>query len=469
LGLALARFGAQALVAVVPLRVRATMPALAHASIDGRVLAYSCAMSIAAGLLFGIVPALRGSRGRVYDALKEGARGSTRARPLRDLLVIVEVALTIVLMSGAALFGRSLLKLLSVQLGFSTEHVITAGVLLPGASYASGPERIDFFNRLVPAIEALPGVESAGMVSKLPLDWGNSLGFDIIGRPPSAPGREPTASYRDADAGYFATLRIPVLDGRAFRTGDDAHGPTVGVVNRAFANAYFAGASPVGQAIVLGGSDTLRLVGMVGDVPIGNLEDKIPPTLYLPFAQDADIFMQLAIRTRGDPTSIGGAVPRVVARVDPRAAVTPAVTMDRLLAQSTSMFMRRFPLLLVGVFALATLALALVGIYGVVSYAVANRTRELGIRLALGASPRSVGGLIVRHGAWMAGAGVVIGVAAAIVLGRFVGGMLYGVSAHDPVSYEVVALLLGGSAVAATLLPARRASRVDPATALRAE
>jgi ABC-type antimicrobial peptide transport system permease subunit len=158
-----------------------------------------------------------------------------------------------------------------------------------------------------------------------------------------------------------------------------------------------------------------------------------------------------------------------VARVDPRAAVTPAVTMDRLLAQSTSMFMRRFPLLLVGVFALATLALALVGIYGVVSYAVANRTRELGIRLALGASPRSVGGLIVRHGAWMAGAGVVIGVAAAIVLGRFVGGMLYGVSAHDPVSYEVVALLLGGSAVAATLLPARRASRVDPATALRAE
>ena len=469
LGVLLARFGARALVAAVPLRVRATMPALADATVGGRVLAYSCGLSIAAGLLFGIVPALRGSRARVHDALKEGARGSRRARPLRDLLVIVEVALTIVLMAGAALFGRSLLKLLSVQLGFSTEHVITAGVLLPGASYAKGPDRVTFFNRLVPAIDAIPGVESVGMVSKLPLDWGNSVGFDIVGRAPSAPGQEPTASYRDADPGYFATLRIPVLEGRVFRAGDEASAPSVGVVNRGFANAYFAGASPVGQALIWNGGDTLRIVGVVGDVPIGNLEDKIPPTLYVPFAQDAEIFMQVAVRTSGDPAAIGGAIPRVVADVDSRVAVTPAVTMDRLLTQSTSIFMRRFPLLLVGVFALATLLLALVGIYGVVSYSVANRTREMGIRLALGAPPASVGGLVVKYGVRMAVAGVAIGVAAALLLGRFVAGMLYGVSAHDPMSLEVVALLLGGSAVAATLLPARRASRVDPATALRAE
>ena len=469
LGVLLARFGARALVAAVPLRVRATMPALADATVGGRVLAYSCALSIAAGLLFGIVPALRGSRARVHDALKEGARGSHRAKPLRDLLVVAEVALTIVLMAGAALFGRSLLKLLSLQLGFSTEHVITAGVLLPGASYAKGPDRVTFFDRLVPAIAAIPGVESVGMVSKLPLDWGNSVGFDIVGRAPSLPGQEPTASYRDADPGYFSTLRIPVIDGRAFRAGDDARAPLAGVVNRAFANAYFAGASPVGQAIVYSGADTVHIVGLVGDVPIGNLEDKIPPTLYLPFAQDAEIFMQVAVRTTGDPAAIGGTIPRVVASVDPRVAVTPAVTMDRLLAQSTSIFMRRFPLLLIGVFAIATLLLALVGIYGVVSYAVANRTRELGIRLALGAPPSSVGGLIVRHGVRMAAAGVVIGVAAALLLGRFVAGMLYGVSAHDPISLEVVALLLGGAAIAATLLPARRASRVDPATALRAE
>jgi putative ABC transport system permease protein len=372
-------------------------------------------------------------------------------------------------MAGAALFVRSLLKLLSLQIGFSTEHVITAGVLLPGASYAKGLDRVTFFDRLVPAIAAIPGVESVGMVSKLPLDWGNSVGFDIVGQAPSLPGREPTASYRDADPGYFATLRIPMIDGRPFRTGDAASAPAVGVVNRAFAKAYFAGASPVGQAVVLGSTDTLRIVGLVGDVPIGNLEDKIPPTLYLPFAQDAEIFMQVAVRTTGDPAAIGGAIPRVVAGVDPRVAVTPAVTMDRLLTQSTSIFMRRFPLLLIGVFAVATLLLALVGIYGVVSYAVANRTRELGIRLALGAPPRSVGGLIVRHGVRMAATGAVIGVVAALLLGRFVAGMLYGVSAHDPISLEAVALLLGGAAVAATLLPARRASRLDPATALRAE
>ena len=469
LGVLVARFGARALVAAVPLRVRATIPALADATVGGRALVYCAAVSIAAGLLFGIVPALRGSRAQVHEALKEGMRGSRRAKPLRDLLVVAEVALTIVLMFGAALFGRSLVKLLAVQLGFTTEHVITAGVLLPGASYAAGPSRVDFFNRLVPALSALPGVQSAGIVSKLPLDWGNSVGFDIVGRPPALPGEEPTASYREADQGYFATLRIPVVDGRVFRAGDDAGAQAVGVVNRGFANAYFAGASPVGQSIVCCGTDTVRIVGMVGDVPIGNLEDKIPPTLYVPFAQSAEIFMEVALRTTGDPTAAGGAIQRVVSSVDPHVAVAPAVTMDRLLTQSTSIFMRRFPLLLVGVFALTTLALSLVGIYGVVSYAVANRTRELGIRLALGAPPSRVGGLVVRHGAWMAVSGVVIGVGAASLLGRLVSGMLYGVSPHDPVSLECAALLLGGCAVAATLLPARRASRVDPATALRAE
>ncbi len=468
LGVLLARFGATALVGAVPARMRATIPSLGHANVDARVVVYSCVVSIVAGLLFGVVPALRGSR--VHDALKVGSRGNTRGRRLRDLLVVAEVALTIVLMSGAALFGRSLAKLLSMSLGFTAEHVVTAGVLLPTAAY--GPNdaaRVTFFDRLMPAVRSLPGVKDAGMVTKLPLDWGNSTGFEIVGRPPSRPGEYPTASYRAASPDYFAALRIPVIEGRDFDEADRDKAPNVAIVNRAFANAYFGGKSPIGQGILLDTADTARIVGLVGDVPIGKIEDKIPPTLYLPFAQDAEIFMQIVVRTTGDPTAIGGSIARTVAGIDPRVAVTPAVTMDRLLSQSTSIFMRRFPLLLVGVFAIATLALALVGIYGVVSYAVASRTRELGVRLALGASPRAVATLVVRHGAWMAAAGVAIGLVAAALLGRFVSGMLYGISAHDPISYELVALLLGGAAIAATLLPARRAGRVDPATALRAE
>jgi putative ABC transport system permease protein len=469
IGVALARVATTALVAAVPLHVRATIPALATATVDARVVIYSGIVTAAAALLFGIVPAVRASRPRVYDSLREGLRSSSRGRSLLDLFVVGEVALTIVLMSSAALFGRSLLKLLSIQLGFTTEHIITTGVRLPSGPFAAVPERVAFFSRLLPAVRALPGVESVGLVSKLPLDFGNSLGFQIAGRAPSLPGQEPSASYRDASSDYFATMRIPLLAGRTFGAGDDASAPLVGVVNHAFAAAYFSASDPVGQSIVLGGPTNIRIVGVVGDVPIGRLEDKIPPTLYLSFMQDGATFMQLTARTTGDPAAIGGALARVVGSIDSRAAVVNTVTMDRLLTQSTSIFMRRFPLLLIGVFAVATLLLALVGIYGVVSYAVANRTRELGIRLALGAPPRSVGGLIVRHGVRMAVTGVVIGVVAALLLGRFVAGMLYGVSAHDPISLEAVALLLGGAAVAATLLPARRASRVDPATALRAE
>ncbi len=468
LGVLLARGATHALVAAVPSEVRTTIPALATVGVDARVVAYACAVSVFAGLLFGVVPALRTSRSRAYDALRDGARGSSTGRSVRDLLVVAEVALTIVLMSGAALFGRSLMKLLSVHLGFAAEHVITAGVLLPGASYSKAPERIDFYNRLIPAVHALPGVESVGLVTKLPLEWGNSVGFDIAGRAPAPPGQGPTASYRDASPDYFATLRIPMIAGRTFSDGDGPGAPLVGVVNSAFANAYFPGVDPVGQSLDFWKTH-VRIVGVVGDVPIGKLEDKIPPTLYVPLAQDAETFMRLAVRTSGDPAAIGGSLAQVVAKLDPRAALLQPVTMDDLLTRSTSVFMRRFPLLLVGVFALTTLLLALVGIYGVVSYSVANRTRELGIRLALGAQPRNVVTLVVRHGAWMAAAGVIVGVFTTLMLGRFVSGLLYGVSARDPISFEIVALLLGGSAILATLLPARRASRVDPASALRAD
>jgi len=467
-GLVVARYGIHALVGIIPAQVRP--PVLASVGVNAPVLLYGCLVSVAAGVLFGLVPALREARPGMVEALKQGSRGSSRAGKLRDALVAGEVALTIVLMSGAALFGRSLVNLMSIQLGFQAEHLMTASVFLPDANYKERVSQIATFDRIVDRVRALPGVEAAGTVTKLPLDWGNSVGFDIVGQPPTEPGKEPTASYRSASPGYFTTLRIPMTRGRDFGAVDaDANAPHVGVVNNAFGRAYFPDGNAVGQAFVYGQHDTVRIVGQVGDVPIGNIDEHIPPTLYIPFAQDPETYMSVAIRSRRDVGELSRELNRIVEQTAPGAAVIHPVAMDQLITDSASVFMRRFPLLLIGAFAAATLILALVGVYGVVSYSVAQRTRELGIRVALGAQTRSLVLLVVRHGAWMALAGVTAGIAAALVLGRFVAGMLYGVGARDPATLVFVSVVLGAAAVAATIVPARRATRVDPAVALQAE
>ena len=466
LGLVVAKYGIQALVSIIPPGQRP--PTLAGLGVNLPVLSYSALVSIAAGVVFGLVPALREARPQMAEVLKQGSRGSGRAGRLRDALVIGEVALTIVLMSGAALFGRSLVKLMSIQLGFQTEHLLTAGVFLPDASYQQSAPRAEAFNRIVDRVRALPGVEAVGLVTKMPLDWGNSVGFDIVGQPPTEPGKEPTASYRTSSPGYFGTLRIPVSRGRDFDAGDAPGAPHVGIVNRAFGEAYFKDGNAIGQTIVMG-NDSIRIVGQVGDVPIGNVDERIPPTLYLPFAQDPETFMNVAIRSRRDAGELSRELTPAVEQTVPGAGVINPVAMDQLVQQSASVFMRRFPLLLIGAFAAATLVLALVGVYGVVSYSVAQRTREMGIRVALGAQSRSLVLLVVRHGAWVATAGIVIGVGASLLLARFVAGMLYGVGARDPMTLALVAVALGAASVSATIVPARRATRVAPAVALQAE
>ncbi len=465
-GLVVARYGIHALVGIIPTGQRP--PALAAVGVNMPVVLYSCLISVAAGVLFGLVPALREARPQMAEVLKQGSRGSSRAGSLRDALVIGEVALTIVLMSGAALFGRSLTKLLSIQLGFQSEHLMTAGVFLPDASYTDRTRQIATFDRIIDGVHALPGVDAVGLVTKMPLDWGNSVGFDIVGQPPYEPGKEPTASYRSASSGYFSALEIPMSRGRDFDAGDGvAHAPRVAVVNKAFAEAYFTDGNAVGHTVVMG--DSIRIVGQVGDVPIGNVDEHIPPTIYLPFSQDPETYMSMAIRSRRDVGDLSRELNRVVEQMAPGAGVIHPVAMDQLITESASVFMRRFPLLLIGAFAAATLVLALVGVYGVVSYSVTQRTRELGIRVALGAQTRSLVLLVVRHGAWMAFAGVTIGIAAALVLGRFVAGMLYGIGARDPATLAFVGLVLGAAAVAATIVPARRATKVDPAVALQSE
>jgi predicted permease len=384
--------------------------------------------------------------------------------------VIGEIALTVMLLSGAALFGRSVVRLLSIDTGFRVERLMTTNVVLPQIKYSSDqPGLVAAYMRLEQRLHEIPGVEGVGMTSKLPLDFGNSSSFAIVGKPAPDPGNRPSASYRQVSTDYFRTLGIPVVSGRAFAAGDDANAPNTRViVNRALAKAYFDGRDPVGQQLI-SGNDTATIVGLVGDVPIGKLEDRIPPTLYYSFARLPSVAMSIAIRTSADAGQIDRSVRQALAQADPGGAITPVRAMEDLITDSPSVFMRRFPLFLVGAFAAAALALAIVGIYGVVSYSVAQRTREMGIRMALGAQPGSLVSLVMRHGGRMAAAGIVLGVVGAVLSGRYAATLLYGVTATDPLTYLAVAVVLSIVAVAATVLPARRATRVDPALALRSE
>jgi len=469
LGLVLAQVGVRSLTSAIPDAARARIPALSTAGVDLRVVVYSAVVAIVAGLAFGLAPAIRTSRTSVQDVLRNGGRGSTTGASLRDALVVGEISLTLMLLCGATLFGRSLSRLLSLELGFRPQHVMTAGVLLPNTTYGDKASAIMAFARIEAAVRSLPGVSDVGLTSKLPLDFGNSVGFDIAGRPPSRPGEYPSASYRDIAGSYFKTLDIPVLSGRAFDARDVATAPQVAVVNRAFATAYFDGKDPVGGALLFGDKDTVPIVGLVGDVPIGNLGDKIPPTLYISLAQSSETFMSLVIRGDADARQLTRAIERIVTEQAPGAAVVNAAPMDRLISQSSSVFLRRFPLLLVGVFAATALVLAIVGIYGVVSYSVAQRSREMGIRMALGAQPRNLVGMIVREGGWLAAAGVGIGIVATLIASRLITNMLYGIAPSDPATYIAVSAVLTAVALVAMVVPARRASRVDPSVTLRGE
>ncbi len=469
LGLGVAQAGVRALVGIVPAPVLQGIPQLSSVGLDPRVVTYALLLSLAAGVGFGIIPALRLTSPVLYDSLKSAGRGAIGGgNRLRDGLVVGEIALTVVLLSGALLFGRSLIRLLAIDPGFRAEHVVTTTVVLPRTNYSDGAAQIDFFRRFADKMRETSGVQAVGLTTKLPLDFGTSTGFLIAGQPVPLPADVPTASYREVSTDYFRALKIPLARGRMFGASDDQSAPAVAVVNRAFVAAYFGTRNPIGQLLIQG-KDTAHIVGVVGDVPIGNLEDKIPPTLYVSFAQSPEPAMAVVVRTAAPVDQAARSMRQVLASLDPSAAITPVTSMDDLIATSPSVFMRRFPLYLVGAFALTALLLAVVGIYGVVSYSVAQRTREMGIRMALGAEPRALVSLVMAHGGAMAAGGIVAGVIGSLALGRFAAKMLYGVQPSDPVTYVIVAFVLAVVAIGATIIPARRATKVDPALALRAD
>ena len=442
------------------------LPRTDEITLDGRVLLFALGVSVLAGLLFGTAPAWQLSRGPSSAALREGTRGSGNHQWLRGTLVIGEVAVAVVLLAGAGLLLRSFDLLRRVDPGVRSDHVLTFAVRLS----RSDPT---FFPRSLERIRALPGVRSAALVSQLPVT-GRGIGawLNRIDRPlPS--GMKPVGeAYRVVTPEYFATMGIALRRGRVLQTTDTHDAPVV-VVNQALAKKYYPNEDPLGKPIYLGAPDNRlfdegRIVGVVADTRDAGLGSDPLPAVYIPLAvMPTWPAMSYVIRTERDPSSIAAAARRAIHDVDPTLAVRAERTMDQVL--SSAVAPARWSTTLLGIFAGVALVIAVLGVFGVLSFLVTQRTRELGIRIALGAAPGQVRRMVVARGLWLAAAGVLVGCAGAALLTRFMGSLLYGVSTTDPLTFTSVVALLLGSAMLASYLPARRATRVDPLLALRAE
>ncbi|MFL5578191.1 MAG: ABC transporter permease [Gemmatimonadaceae bacterium] len=468
LGVLLAFWGTAALTAAAP----AAIPRVHDVSLDARALGVTAALSLLAALLFGFLPALQVARGDLHDALKSGGRGAVAGRSrLRSTLVVVQVALSLVLLVGAGLMLKSFARLQGVSPGFDPERLLTAKVTLSGPKYESDARQTAFFQQLLERVAAEPGVRAAGAINWLPLSGLRSAtDYTIAGRPAPRRGEEPGADVRAVDPAYFRAMGIPLLRGTTFNGHElpDARTKTV-VISESLARAQFPGQDPLGQRILMEWGDTLtgEIVGVVGDVRHIGLDSIAPPTIYWALPQFPSPFMTLVVRTAGDPMRSAGAVRRAVWSLDPDLPVADVKPMESYLGDSVAR--RRFTATLLATFAALALSLAAVGLYGVVSYSVAQHTREFGIRMALGASATAVRRGVMRQSLLLAVAGVVAGILGALALTRLLASLLYDVSATDPTVFAGIAAVLTGVALAAAYVPARRATRVDPMEALRYE
>ena len=395
---------------------------------------------------------------------------------MRTTLVITEVALAVTLLAGAGLLIRSFSKLAAVDPGFPVQPALTFEVTLPESRYAEDVQQIAFFDQLLPKLRALPGVQAAAAVISLPLSGSSIvLTFEIAGRPPVPPSQQPAMQVRVATADYFQTIGIPLQKGRFFTEQDRLNTPQVVLITEAAARQYFPGEDPIGKKITLGwgrgeGKPSAggEVVGIIGDVKDAGLAEPDPPQIYLPYAQWPMQGMSVVMKTAVPPGSLSEPARRAVYSLDGNLPVGNVRSLEEIVARSISQ--PRFYMTLLTLFAAVALVLAAIGIFGVLSYAVAQRTREIGIRMALGAHQSSVLGLIVREALMMTTGGVVIGVVAAFLLTEWlVAKLLFDTSPHDPVTFIAVAVTLALVAVAAAYVPARRATRVDPIVALRAE
>ncbi|HEX8500436.1 MAG TPA: ABC transporter permease, partial [Pyrinomonadaceae bacterium] len=467
LGLLLARWGTDLLLAANP----GVLPR-GEVRLDAAVLLFTLGASVLTGFLFGLAPAWQMSRLDLHTTLKEGGRsagdgaGALRAR---SVFVVVQIALALVLLVGGALFIKSFYRLLQVDPGFKAENLLTLEYRLPRNKYAEPSAQWEFHRQVVEQLKAVPGVQSAALVRGLPLT-GNSGSVRVTlpdGETPPR-GQEPQVQFNTATPDYFATMGIPFVKGRLFGDGDRLDTPPVVIVNQTMARRFWPGQDPVGKQVKFVGDDTPgTVVGVVGDAKHDWLTEEQRPQIYSPYSQTPGFFATVVVRTKVEPLGLSRAVREAVWKVDKDQPVWKVRTVESLLAYNVAD--KRFLMLLMVVFAALALTITAVGLYGVVNYTVGRRTHEIGVRMALGARAGDVLKLIVSQGMRLAATGVGVGLIASFALSRFIQSLLFGVSATDTLTFTGVSALLGGVALLACYIPARRATKVDPLIALRHE
>ncbi|MFY9607925.1 MAG: ABC transporter permease, partial [Blastocatellia bacterium] len=466
LGVVLALWGADSLAVLAS----SWLPRAEEIKLDSTVLLFTLAVSLLTAILFGLAPALRASSAQLSEVLKMGGQRAGHGRDrLRGLLVVSEVALSLVLLIGAGLLIRSFVTLLNVDKGFDPRQVLALDLSLPPSRYAEPPQRALFFQQLLERVAALPGVDGVASVSDLPLgDSGTNGGTQIEGKT-FPPDSEPIAEKLIVSGDYFRVMRIPLRAGRYFAERDAPGNQQVAIINESFARTYFPGEDPIGRRIDFGWETTgwQEIVGVIGDVKHHGLEEAALPATYVPQLQRPSLSMTVVVRTTPDPRSLSAAVRSQVFSLDKDQPISRVRVMEEVV--SASVASRRLSMVLLAGFAVVALTLAAVGLYGVMSYVVTQRTHEIGVRMALGARAGDVLGLVLRQGIDLVMLGVGIGLAAALALTRLMASLLYGVSATDFSTFAVIALLLSAVALLACYLPARRATRVDPMVALRYE
>ena len=445
-------------------------------SIDFKVLGFTLLVSVATGVIFGLAPAIQAARFNQIETLKEGGRDAATGgsgKRLRSLLVVSEVAISLVLLIGAGLLINSFLRLRNVDPGFRADNLLTMKFVLPEPKYAEFERRTAFYNDLIQRVQSLAGVRSAAVTTNLPLyRQGNSISIGIEGQPPPPPGQERIVVTRIVSPAYFDTMSIPLLSGRQFNDQDTATTPNVVVISESMARKYWPGEDAIGKRLSAGRAtspeDWIQVIGVAKDVKQFELTAESRPQMYLSYRQ-AGFFAprDLVVKTDVDPASLATTVRKAVWEVDKDQPVSNIRTMDEILAESIAR--QRFSMLLLAIFAAVAMVLAGVGIYGVMSYSVAQRTHEIGIRMALGAQTGAVLKLAVSYGMKLVTAGIVIGLITAFALTRVMSTLLFGVTATDPTTFTLISLLLVSVAAIASYIPARRATKVDPIIALRYE
>jgi putative ABC transport system permease protein len=467
-GLLLAYWGMTLVNALLP----STIPRIGVIGVDGRVLGFTGALTVTAGLLFGTLPALRASQTELTEALKAGSRtlgGGFGARRLRGSLVVSQVALTVVLLTGAGLLIKSFVRLQQTPLGFRPERLLTARIALPRSTYATPPQRLSVADKLLEEIRQQPGMQEAALTSSLPFATGNpSYVILMNGQEEVRPGM-PAANFRSVSPDYFRVMGIPLLKGREFSEADHERAPMVTIINETMAKRLWPNADPIGQRIKETSNERAwrEIVGIVGSVRHRARGEEPRPELFVPWSQGPAPALNVAVRTQAEPASFAAALGRAVTAIDANLPVFEVRTMEERLYDSVAQ--PRFRTALLGVFAALALVMAAVGLYAVMAFSVAQRTHELGIRIALGAQRREVIGLVLRQGGILVGIGIAIGLAGALALTRLLTTLLYEVRPTDPSTFLAIPTLLMIVAMLACWLPARQAAKVDPIVALRYE